>query len=535
MRRRRPLLALLAVSGVLLAACGSGDSALRAGEDGATTLPLATDEVSTGSDTTAEDAPSPDSVATDDGGTGTESSEPDGTDPAATEPPGPTTTAAALAQYPDCPVGALDAVGQPVEITFWHGMANEAEAALGALTDEYNESQDRVRVELQNQVSYESTIDKYVQVGSRTRPDLVQLPEFSLQSFAQSDTFVPVQACIEAAEFDTSPYLQRGIDAYVFEGIQWAMPFNISSPILYYNRQMFEAAGLDPDRSPITLEELRAASEVLVESEAAGFGLVLDSGRDSGGSWYLEQWFGRVGAPYSDNGNGRLAPSTQVLFDSEVGVELMTFLQELIADGLAVNVGDNPGGQDAVLKMIDPEAPGAMTVGTSAALGSVVAALGSGIAEGITMDDIGVGPMPGPSETPSAQVGGAALWIPADKGELEAAAAWDFITYLTTAESQSRWAAATGFVPVREDAAEVEPLATTYADDPRFAVAYAQLLPGADDVTANAPVLGPQRVVRAESARATAAIFDGADVAAELATAAERSDGHIASYNARVD
>ena len=165
-----------------------------------------------------------------------------------------------------------------------------------------------------------------------------------------------------------------------------------------------------------------------------------------------------------------------MLYDSQTGVDLLTFVQSMINDGLAVNVGGNPGGQDGFLKMIDPAAPGAMTIGTSAALGSVIAALGGGIAPGLTPEDIGVGPMPGPSDTPGAQVGGASLWIVADKGDEQTSAAWDFITYLVSAQSQSTWASETGYVPVRSDAVDLEPLVSTYTADPRFRVPYDQLL-----------------------------------------------------------
>ena len=60
------------------------------------------------------------------------------------------------------------------------------------------------------------------------------------------------------------------------------MPFNVSSPVLYFNKNMFEAAGLDTENPPLTLEELRETSQVLVDSGAAGYGIVLDSGADSG-------------------------------------------------------------------------------------------------------------------------------------------------------------------------------------------------------------------------------------------------------------
>ncbi len=74
----------------------------------------------------------------------------------------------------------------PVDITFWHGLANESEASLIALTDAYNASQDRVHVDLQNQTSYDSAIDKYIQSSQDSRPTVVQFPEYTLQSFAES-------------------------------------------------------------------------------------------------------------------------------------------------------------------------------------------------------------------------------------------------------------------------------------------------------------------------------------------------------------
>jgi sn-glycerol 3-phosphate transport system substrate-binding protein len=537
--RTRTVATSLAAVALLAAACSSGESVQQAGEGD----DAAEETEAPAPDTGGVDATEPPAsdAAPADGGTapadtasaGEAADTADTTAAPTTTEPAATTTVAPLADQPPCPVEALDAADGPVSITFWHAMTNELEASLVALTDEYNAGQDRVRVTLQNQTSYDSNMDKYIQSSQGSRPHLIQLPEYALQAFAQSDTFIPAGACLEAGGLDTSAFLDRALAAYQFEGIQWSMPFNISNPVLYYNKLMFEEAGLDPEDPPITLEELRSLSQQLVESGAAAAGLVLDSGPDSGGGWYLEQWFGRAGELYADNGNGRLAPATEVLYDNDLGVELLTFLQTLIADDYAVNVGDNPGGLDAFLKMADPEDPGAMTIATSAGLGSVLVALGGGIAPGLGPDDIGVGPMPGPSPEPSVQVGGASLWIVADKGDAEAAAAWDYITFLTSARSQSTWASQTGYVPVREDAVELDPLATVYTDDPRFRVAYDQLLARADDLAATSPVLGPMREVRVATSRAVASVFNGADVASSLADSAAESNALIESYNAR--
>ena len=535
--RTRLVVASVASFGLLAVACSSGESVQQAGEGGGDTAAVeATEapvtEAAEPTDTGSASTDTTDSAAPADEGSDVTSDGADATTTTTTAP-APTTTVAPLADQPPCPVDALDEAGGPVQITFWHAMTNELEAALIELTDQYNASQDRVVVNLQNQTSYDSSIDKYILSSPGSRPHLIQLPDYALQSFAQSDTFVPSGACLESSAYDTGAFLPRALTAYQFEGIQWAMPFNISDPVLYYNRRLFEDAGLDPDDPPITLEDLRATSQQLVDSGAAGVGIVLDTGPNSGGGWYLEQWFGRVGEPYANNGNGRLAPATEVLYDNELGVELLTFLQGMIADGLAANVGDNPDGSASLLKLADPEDPGAMTIGSSAALGSVISALGGGLVPGLGPEDIGVGPMPGPSPEPSVQVGGGSLWIVADKGDAEAAAAWDYTTFLTSAQTQSTWASRTGYVPVREDAIGIEPLAATYTDDPRFQVAYDQLLTRADDLTANAPVLGPMREVRDATAGAVAAIFNGADPATSLADAAEQSNTLIASYNAR--
>lgn len=505
-RRRRSLtrVSALALAGATVAAaCSSGDSALTIDQRDTTEAPAVTG-----------DAEAPDTS-------------PDDTAVAST------TTQAPLAQFPECPTDALGDTTGTVEITFWHGMNDVLEDSLIALTNAYNASQDRVQVTLQNQTGYNEAIDQFIQSSQSSRPVLVQFPEYTLQSFAQSGTLVPIEACIESSGYDRSEFIPRALEAYTWQGIQWAMPFNVSNPVLYYIKPKFVAAGLDPEQSPITLDELRETSQLIVDNGAASFGWVLDSGADSGGGWFLEQWFGRSGEPFADNANGRDAPATEVFIDSPVGVELLTFVQDMINDGLAVSVGDNASGTDVFLKLIDPAQDGAMTIGTSAALGGVIAAIGGGLAPGLTTDDVGIGPMPGPSDTPAVQVGGASLWITADKDPVETSAAWDYITFLVSAQSQSEWAATTGYVPVRTDALELDPVAATYAEDPRFKVAYDQLIGSIEGAASLAPVLGPQREVRVATANATAAIFGGADVATALGDAAAQANALIASYNQR--
>jgi len=196
-----------------------------------------------------------------------------------------------------------------------------------------------------------------------------------------------------------------------------------------------------------------------------------------------------------------------------------------------VYVGDNASGTDALLKLADATAPAAMTVSTSASLGPVFAALGGGLIPGITADDVGVGFMPGPNGGLGALVGGASLYI-VDKGnDAKAAAAWDFITFLDSAQSQSEWAAATGYIPLRQDALDLEPIKTTYADDARYKVAYDQLLGSADAPTSLGPVIGPLEQVRKVTAAAVADVLTGGDPQTALSNAAQAANDLIANYN----
>jgi sn-glycerol 3-phosphate transport system substrate-binding protein len=457
--------------------------------------------------------------------------------PGATTIPGattvaPTTTAQELAGLPPCPVDALDGADGPVDITFWHALNTEAERTLQALTQQYNSSQTRVRVRLINQLGYEQNLDKYRTTRQADRPELVQFSEAALESISSSGTIVPVAACIEAERYSLDDFLAKAIDAYTTRGVLWTMPFNVSNPVLYFNRRVFVEAGLDPDDPPTSLEELRAASEAIVSSGAAAYGIALDSGTDSGGGWFLEQWLAKAGELYADNGNGRLAPATRVLFAEPPGVELLTFLQQMVQDGLAVNVGPNTAGTDALFKLADPSEPAAMTIYTSAALGAVLNVLGGGGIAGFTPEDLGIGPMPGPTVNPGVLVGGATLWIVADKGDERTAASWDYIKFLVEPEQQSAWAAATGYVPVRESAVDLDPIRATYANDPRFRVAFDQLTTSASTPTATGPVLGPLREIRVVTSRAVQDVLTGGDPAAALANAAAQADSLIAAYNA---
>ena len=508
--RRRVVLAMLVTGGMLAASCRSGKSLTNAG---------------------IERKPAPTTAAT----------VPVSTLPGETLPPGqtvptipptapPTTLPALLDTLPRCNTAALDSASGPVQITFWHGLANELGVELQTLTGQYNSSQTKVHVNLEFQGSYDQTIDKYLQSNSATRPDMVQMPEYMVQQMIDTKSIVPAQACAESSKYDLSPFLPQALGAYATQGVQWSMPFNMSVPVLFFLKARFAAAGLDPNSPPGTLEQLLAVGKQIVSSGASKYSISLDSDFDGGGGWYVEQWLAKGGEFYADNQNGRAAPATRVLYDGPAGVQLLTFLKSLVTDGGAVYVGDNASGTDTLLKLADAKEPAAMTIATSASLGPILAFVRGGIIPGITEDQVGVGFMPGPGGGPGALVGGASLYVVAGKGDAKAAAAWDYIKFLESAQAQSDWAAATGYIPVRQDALSLDPIKSLYVSDPRFKVAYDQLLGSKDGPTSKGPVIGPLLQVRKVTAAAVATVLTGGDPQTALSAAARQADDLISNY-----
>jgi sn-glycerol 3-phosphate transport system substrate-binding protein len=441
---------------------------------------------------------------------------------------GATTTAAA--NLPACHIGALASASAPVTITFWYASGGQIGPALQKLTDSYNASQTKVKVNLVDQQGTDDILAKYRTASVGDRPNLAQIADTNLQLLADSKTIVPVQSCVNEEHYDLSDYADRAISYYTIQGALQGMPFNLSMPVLYYNKAAFRAAGLDPDKPPTTLDELRDAAQKIVASGYSKFGIAFDTGGGAGGSWYIEQFRAKSDLLYADNQNGRQARATKVVFNDDVTVQQLTAIQKFVTDGLAVNVGQNPDGTADLLKLADPDQPAAMTNHTSAALSSVINVLNAGTFPSFKPEDLGIGPMPAPPGNGGLLVGGAALWIMKGKSDAETAASWDYVKYLTSATAQAEWAAATGYVPIRKSSLDQAPIKDLYASDPRFAVAYQQLISGAVTPATAGPVLGPQSEVRQATSEAMQAIFTGADVKASLDTAAQKADAQITDY-----
>lgn len=367
-----------------------------------------------------------------------------------------------------CPVDALEGAEQPVRIQFWHAMAASLGETLQEMTDAYNASQDAVDVELVFTGSYDETFERFrTAAGGSDVPTILQLEETRIQAMIDSQAVVPMQSCVEAADYDTSDHLQSVLDQYTVNDVLWTMPFNASNPVLYYNGRDFEEAGLDPNDPPQTLDEVVEVARTITESGAARQGMSLELS-----AWYVEQLFAKAQEPIVDNGNGREARATEALLaDAPIGTEVFEWVDELVDGGYALNVGRNPSGADHLLAIAAGNA--AMTVGTTAALGSIYDVL-AGDPDLAAQVDLRVAPLPGPDEG-GVVVGGASIWMVESATDPERAAAWDFIRWLSEPEQQATWHEGTGYIPVRQSSADLPAVQQLWQERPGFKVAFDQL------------------------------------------------------------
>lgn len=432
------------------------------------------------------------------------------------------------AKSASCPVDAVAKATKPIDITFWHSMADANESTLKAMIADYNASQSKVKVNLQFQGDYDDTAKKYVATLQQgDLPELVQLHEIYPRMMIDTKSTMPVQACIDAAKHDLSDYLAAPLKQFNVDGMQWSMPFNTSVPVLYYNRAAFRNAGLDPDLPPTTFEEVRSASEKIVSSGAARSGIAFELKADP-----ITQWMSVAGQPLVDHGNGRNGQATEAVFDTATGREVYGFMKTMIDDKLAISVGRNRAGVDHLLALAKGDA--AMAIFTSAALGSVLGVLASGQFPGV---EPGVAPMPGlrdPKGKGGVFVGGGSLHI-VEKGSTpeQRAAAWDLVRWLDEPAQQARLHEATGYIPIRKSVAELPAIVNLWKSNPLFRVGYDELI--ASGNASGSAVLGAyssvEDVIIAGLERMT---LEGQDPAEATRRASVEATKAIKDYNERV-
>lgn len=434
----------------------------------------------------------------------------------------PTTSAAPAA----CGLAEFRKAPKPVAITMWHQMGNNNGRVFESIVDDFNASQSDVRVKLVDQSAETSSLPKF-RAGLTTGdvPDVIQLEETALQTMVDSRATVPVQACVDADRYDLDDFLPKVVGYYRTQGVLRSMPYNPSNPILFFDRNAFAKAGLDPDRPPQTLDEVRQYSQQLVDRGAATHGIALRIAE-----FLPEFWSSKNGQVYANHGNGRTARATKADLDNPTQQKVWTWWHDMVADGLALNTGAEAGSISHLLAI--PTHDAAMTIESSSALGPIVNVLQSGEYSDVK---VGTGPLPGVRPGGGVQTAEGSLYLVNKGSPAQRGAAWQFVKYLVSPEALTRLHLDTGYLPIRKSVADSAPVQARWESDPNYRVAYDQLLSGPTTLATTGPVIGDFLGVREAVVEGVTSMLTGEQSPrAALASTQRKADAVIAAYNERV-
>lgn len=365
-------------------------------------------------------------------------------------------------------LGCAFAEGTPVEITFWHAMGGVNGEAIVKLVEDFNAAYvGKIHVNYEYQGDYDSAFTKIQAAGMNSIPcDLMQVYDIGTRFMIDSGWIKPVQEFIDAEDYDISQIEPNIAAYYTVDGKLYSMPFNSSTPTLYYNKTAFAEAGLDPEVAPKNFDELfEMARKLEVKNED---GTVKRYGFGMGNyGWFFEQWTGKMGLHYVDNNNGRgEAPATKVIFDENgAGEAILNVWQKYVDEGYPYL---NQGNNDAKAAFIAGDI--AMTLESTAALKSLLTNVGDDF-------EIGVGYFPSinADDKGGVSVGGGSLWAFNTGDEARQNATWEFIKFMIAPEQQAFWSAQTGYFPITVATHELEAFKENIEQYPQFQIAINQL------------------------------------------------------------
>ena len=423
--------------------------------------------------------------------------------------------------------------GGPVKITMWHSEVAANLDTLEKLVSRYNSSQNEVRVELVFQGTDEELMTKLMaSLGRSDLPNIASLSEVHTQRLIDSKAVAPVQQFVDQENYDLSGLNKNGVKYYTVGGELWAMPFSISVSMLFYNKVTFREVGLDPDKPPKDLEEVRQVSEKMLKRDANGnitrAGIALDIV-----GWYLDFILAEHGDFYANNENGRAGRATEVLFNGPTGQAFFQWWHDMVESGLALNVGRNPTFADTLMAVATGRA--GMTLTSSAALRSVLGILEQK-PEGINWE-LGVAMEPGvPGGTGLPGLFVHTLWILSSHPKEEQEAAWKFVKWLVEPEQQAEWYAGSGWIPANVKALELPAAKEVEAKYPQFKIAADLCLSAPSTPTSVGALLGPFTAIREAVVRGIEEmVVGGKDPIAAIDDAAKEANDLLKDYNSRVE
>jgi sn-glycerol 3-phosphate transport system substrate-binding protein len=335
-----------------------------------------------------------------------------------------------------------------------------------ALCDKFNASQSDYRVVAVLKGSYPETLNAGIAAfRAKQAPGILQVQEVGTATFmATKGAIYPVYKLMpeNGQKFDPNVYMPAIKGYYsTAQGQMLSMPFNSSTAVMYYNKDAFRKAGLDPEKPPVTWPDFFAAAKKI---KAAGY---------QGGfttnwiSWIqIENFDAWHNLPIASNSNGMNGKLDTVLqFNSPTAVKHFQTLYDLSKDGTFIY-----GGRENKANPLFQTGQVGMHFESIGGYGSMKAAC---------KFDFGVARLPYYPEVKGAPqntiIGGASLWVFTGKTKPEYKAIAAFFAFISKPEIQAFWHQNTGYLPITQAAYDLTKSQGFYKDSPGLELAINQL------------------------------------------------------------
>lgn len=354
---------------------------------------------------------------------------------------------------------AAPAAQAQTTINWWHAMGGELGELLEGVAEGFNESQSDYRVVPSFRGTYaEAMTGAIAAFRARQQPHILQVFEVGTGTMmAAEGAIYPIYELMEANEvqFDPSAYLPQVVGYYADpNGNMLSFPFNSSTTIMYYNRDAFAAAGLDPEAPPRTWDEMAEASRAIVSSGAAPCGFTT-----SWPSWVmLENFSAWHNLPLGTGQNGFEGFDTEFVFNNEYVARHWDNLAAWQSENIFRWGGPNTG-PDAFPAFYAGEC--AMVFGSSASRAGVLRNTDFEVGYSFLpyYDDVEGAPQ-------NSIIGGATLWVLTGHSDEEYRGVAQFFEYLSQPEVQAQWHQDTGYLPITQASYELTREQGYYDENP---------------------------------------------------------------------
>lgn len=353
------------------------------------------------------------------------------------------------------------------QIIFWHALEGFLAGQFSEIVEDFNRGSSEYEVLFVNNGNYTEVFQRGVAAFEKGEPPhILQVYEVATQSMVQMpEMYVPIEEIMRKlnSKFDAAIYLDAVREFYSSEGKMNSFPWNASTGILFYNKEAFLKAGLDPERPPKTWEEVEEFGKKLASVGYLGFTSAWPA------AYHLEHLCSLHNLPFASQDNGFSGMDAQLMFNGPLQKRHLRKLVEWQLDGIfsyqgRFVIGPNPApealfksGQCAMLLQGANRVP--MLKGNF---------------------PIGVGFMPYWSDVEGApfrlNIGGSSFWVVRGFDEHIYRGIAQFFSFLSRTEIQSYWHEKTGYLPVTEAAYYLSKKRGFYEKNPAAEIAVLEVM-----------------------------------------------------------